>query len=432
MSNYNEEKKFYLPVDEKESAHNYLTTSNYWYGGYADAWRKVSDRAFRYALYNTINDAWFGNRLSGNTHDALGLALRVFPIDTSRGWVNGSVAFRNLQWNSLLNKYNNALVRVLLTLMIARGRDTFEEMFERGFSADSMCGVIKDALTLVFDAHVPDATTPSEVLVALRHPDRDDIYCGGAHACFSIAGDDTNVCWRSHTQYDDYFCHFFRTALHHALAFFKRYMPRQRYYVSENMQIDEIKIGDLNCCKVELAFGIDVHPADHEESSDDDEESESDHEVKRDIVGSCADCKITDTASVMSSEDDEQITTLTITHAADGTTTTHNPEGFTRITQVVERGRNLTQSEQLGALVQHVIPLLNLSQLEDLAARATSRVNVLRARAAERERAEMRARSRSPRKRRLADITSGFRFSTSFSSGSEGEEGDEDEEEEDE
>ncbi len=66
--------------------------------------------------------------------------------------------------------------------MLARGRRTIEEMFERGFSADNMCSVIKDALTLLFDAHVPDATTPAEVLVALRHPNRDNIYCGGAHA----------------------------------------------------------------------------------------------------------------------------------------------------------------------------------------------------------------------------------------------------------
>ncbi len=138
MSNHNEEKKFHLPVDEKESSLNFLTHSNYWYGGYLSAWNRVSDRALRYAHEKEVGDEWFSRRLLGRTHRALGLALRVFDINTNRGWVNGSVEYRNHQWNRLLNKYNNALVRVILTLMVARGRITIEEMFERGFSADNM------------------------------------------------------------------------------------------------------------------------------------------------------------------------------------------------------------------------------------------------------------------------------------------------------
>ena len=42
-----------------------------------------------------------------------------------------------------------------------------------------------------------------------------------------------------------------------------------------------------------------------------------------------------------SSDDD---TTFTITLAADGTTMMDRPEGFTRITQITERGRDLTES----------------------------------------------------------------------------------------
>jgi len=387
MSNHNEEKKLCLPVDEKESVHNFLTLSNYWYGGYIRAWKKVSDRAFRYALYNAMNDEWFRHRLSGSTHDSLGLALRVFDINISRGWVNGSNDYRNHHWNRLLNKYNNALARVILTLVVARGRESIEEVFERGFSADSMCGVIKDALTLLFDAQNPDATTPGEVLAALRHPNRDNIQCGGAHACFSISGNDTNVCWRSRTQYDDYLCHFFRTALHHALAFFKHYMTRQKYYVSENMEMEKFKIGDLYCSKVVIAFSIDVYPEDHEDSSDD-EEPDSDHEAESDDhqanVVPCADCEITETASVVSSEEDEQITTLTFTHAADGTTTIHHPEGFTRITQIVERGRNLTQSEQWMEIVENVVPLLELNKLESFLNHVSRYASDIRAREATR------------------------------------------------
>jgi hypothetical protein len=359
MSNHNEEKKFYLPVDEKESAHNFLTKSNLWYGGYIRAWKRVSDRAFRYALYNAMNDEWFRNRLSGSTHDSLGLALRVFDINISRGWVNGSNDYRNHHWNRLLNKYNNALARVILTLVVARGRESIEELFERGFSADSMCGVIKDALTLLFDAQNPDATTPGEVLAALRHPNRDNIQCGGAHACFSIAGNDTNVCWRSRTQYDDYLCHFFRTALHHALAFFKYYMTRQKYYVSENMEMEEFMVVNLHCSKVVIAFSIDAYPEDHEESSDEEEKIDSDHngDNPADVVP-CAVCVIPETTSEASSGEDEQTTTLMFTYSADGSESMHQPEAFTRITQVVERGRILTQSQQVELLVENVIPLL--------------------------------------------------------------------------
>ena len=123
MSNINEEKKFNLPVDEKESEFNFLTHTNHWYGGYLRAWSRVSERADRYARARNLGDDWFPRRLVGSTHRALGLALRVFDINTNRGWVNGSIEYRNHQWNRLLNKYNNALARVILTLVLARGRN---------------------------------------------------------------------------------------------------------------------------------------------------------------------------------------------------------------------------------------------------------------------------------------------------------------------
>ncbi len=114
MSNLNEEKKFNLPVDEKDSEFNFLTRSHYWYGGYSNAWNRVSERAHRYAIASDLGDEWFPRRLVGRTHRTLGLELRVFEINTNRGWVNGSIEYRHHQFNRLLNKYNNALVRVIL------------------------------------------------------------------------------------------------------------------------------------------------------------------------------------------------------------------------------------------------------------------------------------------------------------------------------
>jgi hypothetical protein len=272
-------------------------------------------------------------------------------------------------------------------------------MFENGFSAESMCLVIKEALTLLFDAQVPDASTPAEILATLRHNDRDDIHCGGAHACFSIAGNDSNVCWKPRTVYDDYLCHFFRTALYHALAFLKYYMPHQRYRISENLVMEEAKVGDLHYNKVVLSFAIEDHSEDHENSSDS-EEDEPDPEAKR-----------------------EYTVPSTVNNNADTVMT--------------------SSDEQLETFVQNVMPTLTPAQLDYLAINVMSRVNLFRERAARRElreraaateRAEMRARRRSPRKRRVADIsTKPFKFSTSMSfsssSSSEGEEGDEDEEE---
>jgi hypothetical protein len=389
MSNHNEEKKCYLPVDEKDSPLNYLTRSNLWYGGYPRAWKRVSDRAYRYALYNAVNDEWFRNRLNGSTHDALGIALRVFEINISKGYVNRSIDLLKHQWNTLLNMYNNALVRKLLTLVVARGRESIKDLFDRGFSAESMCDVIKDALTLLFDAQNPDASSPSELLVVLRDPNRDDIHHGGAHACFSVAANDTNVCWRSRTQHDDYLCHFFGTALHHALAFLKYYMSHQKYYISENMEMEEFKIEDMYCIKVVIAFGIDAYPVDHEESSDEDDEEEEPDDDNVD----CGDppqievipgvyCEIDKTPSVTSSVEDELTNTLMFTYAADGTSTMHQPDGFTRITQVVERGRHLTQSQQVELLVENVIPLLELRQLERLLVDLPGYVSDIRAREA--------------------------------------------------
>ena len=84
----------------------------------------------------------------------------------------------------------------------------------------------------------------------------------------------------------------------------------------------------------------------------------------------------------MSSVEDEQTNTLMFTYAADDTSTMHQPEGFTRITQVVERGRHLTQSQQVELLVENVIPLLELRQLERLLVDLPGYVSDIRAREA--------------------------------------------------
>ena len=81
------------------------------------------------------------------------------------------------------------------------------------------------------------------------------------------------------------------------------------------------------------------------------------------------------------------------------------PEGFTRITQITERGRDLTESEQLEELVLHVVPFLDLNQMERLASGVARHVSELREQAVVR-----------------AQHNSNFFNTTSFSSGSEGEE----------
>jgi hypothetical protein len=155
------------------------------------------------------------------------------------------------------------------------------------------------------------------------------------------------------------------------------------------MEMEEFKIEDMYCNKVVIAFGIDVYPVDHEESSDedgDDEEPDDDNidcgdPPQIDVIPGVY-CEIDKTPSVTSSVEDELTNTLMFTYAADGTSTMHQPEGFTRITQVVERGRHLTQSQQVELLVENVIPLLELRQLERLLVDLPGYVSDIRAREA--------------------------------------------------
>ncbi len=145
------------------------------------------------------------------------------------------------------------------------------------------------------------------------------------------------------------------------------------------MEQEEFTSGRHFYRKVVLAFSID-ESADRPESSD--EKPDPDYDAKRDhddeedhqaTVVPNAGSEIIDTESIGGNEEEEE-TTLTITLDADGTSTMYQPLGFTRITQVVEAGRILTESEQLGELVHHVMPLLDLSQIEIVAAREISHV----------------------------------------------------------
>ena len=405
-SNHDEEMKFHLPVDEPDSDDNHLTHYNCWQAGdYLDAWEKVSDRALKYIRWYNESDLWFDNRLYGITHTALGLALRVFDIDISRGWVNSSIAYCNHQWNRLLSKYNNALTRVIMTRVRARGRRNVTQLFDLGFSDESMCSVIKQAITLVFDAQYPDATSQREIARIAAHPDRDNIYCAGAHACFSIADNDTNVCWLSGTVYDDYLCHFFRTALFHALAFFKYDMNDQKYYVSENMQLDQFKSGRKYCRKVVLAFSIESHSPDRQDSSDEepepdddakrDDDQEDEHEVNADEVEE-------------EYEHGEEDRTFRITYNSDSTITTYRPPQFTRINQVVNEEIVIAESDQMEGLVDVLIPLLDLVQLGRISRLVTQRIRELT--------------GQQHTVQPAVTEPSNFFNTTSFSSGSEGEE----------
>jgi hypothetical protein len=305
-----------------------------------------------------------------------------------------------------------------------------------------MCDVIKTALTLVFDAQYPDASTSRQIAEAVAHPDRNNYFRSGPHACFSIAGYDTNVCWRAGSRYDVYLWHFFRVALFHALAYFKYFMPYQKYIVSENLELEEHRSGRHSYRKVILAFSIDENvnaPDSSDQDRDPDYDAKGDQEIEEDQQATVLPNAADENTEAENEEPiaEEEDSTLVVSLRADGSSTLHQPQHYRQITQIVEFGRDATESEQLGALVHHLIPLLDLSQLEVLAARATSHINVLRERAAEQALTDEWARNRGIRRKRkqtavranCSSSASRFRFNTTSFSSSEGDEGDEDEEE---
>ena len=111
--------------------------------------------------------------------------------------------------------------------------------------------------------------------------------------------------------------------------------------------------------------------------------------------------------------------TFTITHTDYHTIETDRPQGFSRITQVVESGRILTEDEQMEELVTILIPLLPLDRLVRVAERVQQ----------EREHRAQQTVMEPSGEAQVEEVATvvrprprSFFNTTSFSSGSEGEE----------
>jgi hypothetical protein len=464
MSNNQEEKFDPLPVEEDDARSRFSVTR-----GDPDArarlWHDISIRTYSYMIRSNVNNDWFRTRLFYNhpDHARHGFELRI--IDMNETFDTERDRYRNEQWNRFMDRTNNVFAHVLFKR--ENHPDATDEEIKE-LSVDRMKRTILRALNILFDAHHPDRGSLRECLSA---PVRNDVRQSIAHATFSMRGNKhTNVCWKVGSEYDCLLAHFFRAILFHYLSFMKEYTTVQKYYVKHNLTLQTFRdeITGFWYRKVVFQFSLGAHPLDRADNSDDEipeeylhqgsgsedekeekEEKEEKDERDEEQVERFR-RRFFNTTSFSSDEQEEEEneertaeeedSTLVVTLRADGSSTLHQPLHYRRITQIVEAGRIIAESEQLGALVHHLMPLLNLSQLEVLAARATSHVNVLRERAAERERIDTWARNRPTLKRKQTAVrgncsssapTFKFRTTMSFSSESEGNEGDEGEEEED-
>jgi hypothetical protein len=97
----------------------------------------------------------------------------------------------------------------------------------------------------------------------------------------------------------------------------------------------------------------------------------------------------------------------TITHNADGTTTTYRPLQYTRITSIVDEGRVLAERDQIEVVVEILIQQLDQVQLGRIAQRVSHQIREL---------------TGQQQTVQPAVTESNFFNTRSFSSGSEGEE----------
>lgn len=333
---------------------------------YTNVCRVITARAARYADQLFVDDSWFEHDFTESDHETLGIALRF--VDMNIAWANPRNRFRNHEWNNFLVMVNNTFSTQLQQYALNTRRSTIRKLLEIP-DARMMHTVIKNTLDKLFDTAYPDANDYEQVDDELKDLCRDQLASSMSHACFTVAGNITNVCWVPASEYDVQISHFFRTVLFHFLAIVKLIIGVQNYYVSSNlMMITHTSLCNVSYRQVDLEFSIALHDEYHVDSSDD--------EMKDEFVEEDRD----EDREVSSEENDES--TFTITHGADGTTTMHQPEVFTRITQSVERGRILSEREQMEELVRLVLPSLDLEQLESILAHLARHVLELREHAA--------------------------------------------------
>ena len=102
--------------------------------------------------------------------------------------------------------------------------------------------------------------------------------------------------------------------------------------------------------------------------------------------------------------------TYTITHNADGTTTTYRPLQYTRITSIVDEGRVLAERDQIEIVVEILILQLDQVQLGRIAQRVSQQIR------------ELTGQQQTVQPAATESNFSNFFDTRSFSSGSEGEE----------
>ena len=284
MSNHYDDHKLVLSSDEDDEDWNPLSLACSDCYMRAAMYSKITQRAECYAYrFNPFNpDAWFGDRadylFDADLHERLGLALGT--IDLNRPYDFDTERYCDAQFNKLLTRLDNVLSNELQRRAVVGRRRNASDLLRKGFSAEKICEVIKHVLETTFGACYPEVMDINSVDQALSNDDRNDI-ANIAQTCFTIAGDDTNVCWVVDGYYDCYLGHLFRTVLFHELSFLKQYTNKQKYFVSENLLMStETSLKGAKYRRVNLVFAIDSHSKNRADSSDEDCGDEDEGEVE--------------------------------------------------------------------------------------------------------------------------------------------------------
>ena len=210
-----------------------------------------------------------------------------------------------MQFNKLLTRLDNVLSNELQRRAVVGRRRNASDLLRKGFSAEKICEVIKHVLETTFGACYPEVMDINSVDQALSNDDRNDI-ANIAQTCFTIAGDDTNVCWVVDGYYDCYLGHLFRTVLFHELSFLKQYTNKQKYFVSENLLMStETSLKGAKYRRVNLVFAIDSHSKNRADSSDEDcgDEDEGEVEDAQDRAGNENEGEVEDAQDRAGNED---------------------------------------------------------------------------------------------------------------------------------
>ena len=353
-----------------------------------NTWRKVTKRGDRYAEEHGTGEEWFEDNFPDSDHDRLGLSLRIINMDVDIGLTCViCIATRSGTFILQLRQYAANKHRSVARLL-------------QKPNLDMIHAVITKTLSTLFDTDEPDVLSHDSIDAHLERPDLDNLANSMSHACFTCVPNivrNPNICWIRRSEYDTHMCHYFRTILFHFLAVLKLITRVQQYFVWANLVMITETSADVQYRIVEIDFIINPRVSDHIESSDDDmkgEEEEVDEEEEEE-------------------EEEEEYdhhgddNTYTITHNADGTTTTYRPLQYTRITSIVDEGRVLAERDQIEVVVEILIQQLDQVQLGRIAQRVSHQIREL---------------TGQQQTVQPAVTESNFFNTRSFSSGSEGEE----------